>query len=142
VNPGTRATHNQFCLTEKWEAVRNARGGKVTHHITYELPLMDGRRLRTRVSRPADNTTYGPSLWKTILRDQLEVTEEEFWACVKAKQLPDRGQEAQPASGSSLPAGLVYQLLHVARVPEAEVKGMTLEQANERMAEHWSRPSQ
>ena len=139
---GTRASHNQFCLTEKWEAVRNARGGKATHQITYELPLWDGRRLRTRVSRPADDTTYGPSLWKTILRDQLEVTEDEFWACIKDKQLPDRGQDAEPTSGSSLPAGLVYQLLHVARVPEAEVKGMTLEQANKRMAEHWSRPSQ
>jgi len=142
VSPGTRATHNQFCLTEKWEVVRNTRGGKVTHHITFELQLLDGRRLRTRVSRPADNTTYGPSLWKTILRDQLEVTEGEFWACVKDKELPDRGQGAEPTSGSSLPAGLVYQLIHVARIPEAEVKGLTLDQANARMAEHWSRPPQ
>lgn len=142
MSPGTRATHNQFCLAEKWEAVRNARGGKVTHHITYELPLLDGRRLRTRVSRPADNTTYGPSLWKAILRDQLEVTEGEFWACVKDKQLPNRGQVAEPTSGSSLPAGLVYQLIHVARIPEAEVKGLTLDQANAVMAEHWSRPPQ
>ena len=142
MSPGTRATHNQFCLTEKWEAVRNARGGTVTHHITYELPLWDGRRLRTRVSRPADNTTYGPSLWKAILRDQLEVTEDQFWACVKDKQRPDRGQDAQPTSGSSLPAGLVYQLLHVARVAEADVKGLTLDQANAVMAEHWSQPPQ
>ena len=58
----------------------DARGGKVIHYITYELPLFDGRRLRTRVWRPADNTTYGPSLWKAILRDRLEVTEDEFWA--------------------------------------------------------------
>lgn len=142
MSPGTRASHNQFCLTEKWEAVRNTRGGKVTHHITYELPLLDGRRLRTCVSRPADNTTYGPSLWKAILRDQLEVTEDEFWACVKDKQRPDRGQDAEPTSRSSLPAGLVYQLIHVARVPEADVKGLTLDQANAVMAEHWSRPPQ
>ena len=54
--------------------MRNARGGTVTDHITYELPLLDGRRPLTRVSRPANNTTYGPSLCKTILRDQLEVT--------------------------------------------------------------------
>ena len=140
MSPGTRATHNQFCLTEKWEAVRNARGGKVTHHITYELPLLDGRRLRTRVSRPADNTTYGPSLWKAILREQLEVTEAEFWACVRDKQLPDRGQDAEPTASASLPAGLVYQLIHVARVHEDEVMAMTLDEANARMAEHWSRP--
>ena len=142
MSPGTRATHNQFCLTEKWEAVRNARGGPVAHHITYELPLWDGRRRRTRVSRPADNTTYGPSLWKTILRDQLEVTEDQFWACVKDKERPNRGQDAQPTSGSSLPAGLVYQLIHIARLPEAHVKGLTLDQANAVMAEHWSQPPQ
>ena len=140
--PGTRATHNKFCLIEKWEPVRNARGGKVIHHITYERALWDGRCLRTRVSRPADNTTYGPSLWRAILRDQLDVTEEEFWACVKAKQSPDRGQDAKPASGASLPAGLVYQLIHVARVPEADIKGLTLDEANAVMAEHWSRPPQ
>ena len=134
MGPGTRATHSQFCLTEKWEAVCNARGGEAAHYITYELQLLDGRRLRTRMSRPADNTTYGPSLWKTILRDQLEVTEDQFWACVKDQQRPD--------SGSSLPAGLVYQLIQVARVPEGDVKGLTLDQANAAMAEHWSRPPQ
>lgn len=67
MSPGSRASHNQFRLTEKWEAVRNARGGTVTDHITYELLLLDGRRLRARVSRPADNTTYGPGLCKVIL---------------------------------------------------------------------------
>lgn len=142
MGPGTRATHSQFCLTEKWEAVCNAGGGEATHYITYELQLLDGRRLRTRMSRPADNTTYGPSLWKTILRDQLEVTEDQFWACVKDQQRPDRGQDAKPTSGSSLPAGLVYQLIQVARVPEGDVKGLTLDQANAAMAEHWSRPPQ
>ena len=114
----------------------------MAHHITYELPLSDGRRLRTRVSRPADNTTYGPSLWKTILRDQLEVTGDEFWACVKDKQLPERGQDAEPTSVPALPAGLVYQLIHVAHVPEADVMGLTLDQANALMAAHWSRPPQ
>lgn len=137
---GSRADHNQFCLIEEWEAVRNARGGKVRHHITFELLLFDGRRLRTRISRPADNTAYGPSLWKAILREQLEVTEDEFWACLKNKQLPNRGQDAEPEPVAALPAGLVYQLIHVAHVPEDEVRQLTLEQANARMSEHWSGP--
>lgn len=69
------------------------------------------------------------------------MTGDQFWACVKDKQRPDRGQDAEPTSGSSLPAGWVYQLIHVARVPEADVKGLTLDQANAVMAEHWSRPA-
>jgi len=143
VNTGTRADHNQFCLTEGWESVRNARGGRVGHHITYELALADGRRLRTRVSRPANNTTYGPSLWKAILRDQLEVTEDEFWSCVKDDLLPSRGEEAPEAvSAGSLPAGLVYQLIHVAHIPEDQVKAMSLDEAVARISAHWSSPQQ
>lgn len=134
---GTRAEHRQFCLTESWKAVRSARGDKVRHHITFELPLPDGRRLRTRVSRPADNTRYGPSLWKAILRDQLEVAEGEFWSCVKDKKLPDRGQRADPVQTGNLPAGLVYQLITVAHVPEDDVMMLSLDEANARMAEHW-----
>lgn len=145
MSAGTRADHHQFCRTEKWEAVLGARGGKVRHHITYELLLLNGRRLRTRVSRPDGNTTYGQrtygqSLWKAILRDQLEVTEDAFWSCVKHKQLPHRGQDTEPDLTGSLPAGLVYQLIHVAHVPEDEVMKLSLDEANAQMTEHWSRP--
>lgn len=42
----------------------------------------DGRVLRTRVSHPVDRTDYGKSLWSHILRDQLEVSEAQFWECV------------------------------------------------------------
>lgn len=140
MNAGTRVDHNQFCLNEEWELVRDARGRAVGHHVTYELPLRDGNIQRTRISHPVNKQTYGPRLWKTILRDQLEVTEEEFWACVKDKQLPDRGQDEDETPEEALPAGLVYQLIHVAGVPEDEVKTMTLEQAVARMTAHWSKP--
>ncbi len=136
----SRRDHNRFCKTEGWDEVRNARGGKVEHHITYELPLPDGRILRTHVSRPTDNTSYGLSLWKHILTDQLEVTEAEFWACVRDKQLPDRGTASIEPPAQALPAGLVYQLIHVAGIPEAEVATMTLDRALAVMNEHWSQP--
>ena len=35
------------------------------------------------MSRLASTQTYGPGLWRTILSDQLCVTEEEFWALQK-----------------------------------------------------------
>lgn len=130
----------------KWELVRDAKGRPVGHHITYELKLHDGRVLRTRVSRPANKTTYGPGLWKAILSKQLDVTEVEFWAGVKHRhrhrQRPERGQPQVDTAEATLPAGLVHQLIHVARVPEDEVKKLTLEQAVAVMAEHWSTPAQ
>ena len=139
MNAGTRVDHNQFCLNEEWVLVRDAYGRPVRHQVTYELALNDGNILRTRVSRPADKTAYGPSLWKTILRDQLWVTEDEFWVCVRGKKLPDRGQSADETPEASLPAGLVYQLIHVVLVPEDEVKNLTLEQALAVMNEHWGK---
>ncbi|GAB3349488.1 hypothetical protein GCM10027300_12620 [Modestobacter lapidis] len=120
--------------------VRNARGGVVAHHVTYELGLPGGRTLRTRISRPPNTETYGPGLWKRILTDQLEVSEAEFWACVSNKQVPVRETGVNEAPAAALPAGLVNQLLHTAGVPEAEVSQMSLERALVVMNEYWSRP--
>lgn len=141
MSAGSRRDHDTFCRTEGWIEVSNARGGSVSHHLTYELLLDDGRILRTRISRPANNTTYGPSLWSTILRDQLLVTEAEFWACVRERDLPPRGGASEIPS-RALPAELVHQLIHVARVPEVEVAQMDLTQAIARMSAYWSQPQQ
>ncbi|MEV0898574.1 hypothetical protein [Actinoplanes sp. NPDC049802] len=136
MNPGTRVDHHQFCLNEKWETVRDGRGRAVGHRVTYELPLRDGRILRTRISRPVNKDTYGARLWKTILADQLEVTEAEFWACVKDKQPPDRGWEEAEIPAKALPASLVYQLIHEVGLAESEVAAMTLEDAMAAMVGH------
>lgn len=50
MNAGTRADHNQFCLTEGWELVRGAQGRPVRHHVIYERDLPDLQILRTPVS--------------------------------------------------------------------------------------------
>ncbi len=75
-----------------------------------------------------------------ILADQLQVTETQFWACVSNRERPDRGTGASEPPASALPADLVYQLIHVARIPEDTVAGMTLQRATEVMVAHWSRP--
>lgn len=136
----SRRDHQRFCEIEGWAEVRNARGKPTKHHITYELALGDGRILRTRISRPANTDTYGPGLWRHILDDQLDVTEEEFWACVDGGTPPDR---ATPGSGippTALPADLMYQLVHVLGLAATEIEGITVEDAVRRLTEHWSRP--
>lgn len=140
MSPGSRVDHNKFCTTEGWEPVRDARGRRLRHHITYELALPDGRILRTRISRPLNTTTYGAGLWATILREQLDVTEDQFWACVTDKRKPDRGQPPAKIPEGALPAQLVWQLINTAGVPEDEVARMTIEQAVAAMTAHWSKP--
>ena len=132
----TRKHHLTFCTREGWTEVRSSRGKGAAHHVTCELSIPDGRILRTRISRPPNSSEYGPRLWAHILRDQLDVSEDEFWACVTHRVVPSRG--APPAAGAGLPADLVYQLLHRVGLSESEVAAMTTKQAADRMAHFWA----
>jgi hypothetical protein len=98
----TRKDHQNYCLNEGWTQIRNARG-KSGHHVTFELTLPDGRVLRTRISHPPNRQTYGPSMWAHILRDQLHVSEDEFWACVRERRclMPEHVRRAANGSGRS-----------------------------------------
>lgn len=118
--PATREDHDTFCETERWTIVRGATGRPVRHHRTYELTLRDGRTLRTRISQPVDRSQYSPSMWAHILRNQLEVTADEFWACVKAGELPDRGRRAAPDAKKAVPLYLVAALRDLG-VEEADI---------------------
>lgn len=121
--------------------VRNARGKPTEHHMTYELTLADGTVLRSRISRPANTDTYGPSLWGHILgAEQLAVTEDEFWDCGDNGRLPDRSRFGPAAPPTALPASLVYQLVHTLGLGAAEVEGMTQEEAVRRLQAHWAQP--
>ena len=132
----TRKDHEAFCAAEGWLRVRDARGRTGTHHVTYELALPDGRVLRTRISHPVDRSGYGPSLWGHILRDQLQVTEQEFWACVRENMKPERGAPEPPAT--ALPADLVHMLITRVGLPEAEVAAMSKDQAIARLQQYWT----
>lgn len=132
----TRDDHDAFCRTEAWERVRDARGRTGTHHIIYELSLLDGRILRTRISHPIDRTTYGAGIWRHILRDQLQVDEEAFWRCVHDKIVPDRGVPTTPEQ--ALPADLVHLLINRVGLNEAEVADMNRDDAIARLQEFWT----
>lgn len=133
----TRKDHQKFCETEGWEQIRSARGKTGTHHLTYEFAVPDGRVLRTRISHPPDRSSYGRAIWTHTLRDQLQVTEDVFWACVRDGAKPDRGRSPTPEA--AIPALLVHQLVVRFRVPEDEVAAMTKQEAVDRLSLLWSR---
>lgn len=129
----TRADHARFVRVEGWTPVAS------THHETYQLALPDGTVLRTRISRPPDRTSYGRRLWAHILRDQLDVTEESFWACVRDGVTPDRGTSGPPARfGDSIPLDVVTLLLDRVGLTREQIRSMTREEAIARLNEHWS----
>ncbi|MDO5499475.1 MAG: hypothetical protein Q4F67_07325 [Propionibacteriaceae bacterium] len=98
--------------------------------------LDDGQILRTRISHPPNRDTYGPSLWGHILRDQLDVSEAEFWRCVRDRVTPERGGRAEDAT-SPIPAGVIAQLL-AHGMPESEVKALSRAEAIEMLNDIWS----
>lgn len=132
----TRQDHDRFCRTEGWQPVRDAQGRTGVHQVTYELVLADGRVLRTRISRPPDRQTYGKSLWAHILRDQLDVDEPTFWACVRAGSVPRRGAVEPPTS--ALPAEVVALLLSKVGLDETEVAKLNREEAIARLQRFWT----
>ena len=137
----TRREHVRFCEVEGWRQVQSARESANKHHITFELPLDDGRILRTRISRPPNNETYGKALWAHILRDQLCVTHGEFWKCVDDSEVPVRSSSMALPPPAALPAGLAHQLLHVLALSSKEVAALSLDDAIALMNEHWSQQS-
>lgn len=90
----------------------------------------------TRISHPVDRSGYGPILWRHILRDQLQVTEREFWVCVRENIKPGRGAPEPPAH--ALPADLVHMLITRVGLPEAEVAAMSKDQAAARVQQYWT----
>jgi hypothetical protein len=132
----TREAHEAFCKIEGWQPVRNARGKSGTHHVIYELQLHDGRILRTRISHPVNREAYGENLWSHILRDQLDLDQAAFWACVQEGKKPDRGAPEQPAE--ALPADLVHLLLTRVHLSEAEMAVMSKDEAIARMQKYWA----
>lgn len=122
--PATRVDHENFCLVENWTRRKTSTGRSGTHHHNYELNLPDGRILLTRISHPINRKDYGVALWAHILRDQLEITNSEFWDCVKHKVLPDRGF-AQQDIANAIPSDVVNILVNKFHVPEQEIRELS-----------------
>ena len=90
--------------------------------------------LRTRISRPINSSEYGPKLFSHILKNQLEVRQEEFWSCVRDSKLPDRGFEPMAAPAQSIPLFLLRELMRLG-VSEQEALTYTPAEAAEKRAE-------
>lgn len=132
----TRKDHWRFCEMEGWSNVRSSSGKAGTHHDSFELVLEKGEILRTRISRPPDRTDYGPGIWSHILKDQLQVSEAEFWECVETGKPPRRGAIAEPEK-EPIPTGVVWNLINRVGLSETEVSAMSKEEAIARLNDFW-----
>ena len=143
MGPGRRVSsairpddHRRFCDTEGWQRVRSASGQRSTHHETYELALPTGDVLRTRISRPPDRTVYGSGLWSHILRDQLQVSQQEFWQCVNDGIVPMRSRPVDPVP--AILTEVLYLLKQRVGLRDDQLADMTADEAIERLQHYWT----
>ncbi len=95
-------------------------------HWRYRKDLPNGTILRTKVSHVLRDEV-GLDLFKHILRDQLRVTEDQFWNVVRGlgTELPEpRAPEAE-----TVPGWLVQRLIMTVGLREDDVREMTVDEA-------------
>lgn len=78
----------RFCKIDGWEQDTGV-GGPRQRHIRYEKQMAGQAALRTQVSHDRSGTP-SPGRWKAILRNQLKVTEEQFWEALRSGDPVDR----------------------------------------------------
>ncbi len=118
---------------EGWKKSGTGRGASKTgDHHRYTLALANGDILSTRVSH-GKGQIGDPRLVAHVLRDQLAVTEEDFWACVERGTLPPRPQPpSPPASEEVLDAKLVRNLIRRVGLTERDLAGLSRDEAVQR----------
>lgn len=76
-------------------------------------------------------------MWSAILRDQLRVTNDEFWDCVQNRVLPDRGGAVATSNPKALPLHILSELIdRLGMTPEDAIQ-LSLHDALDRLNKYW-----
>jgi hypothetical protein len=105
-------------------------------HRRFQKERADGTILRTKVPH-GSRDEIGDDLFRHILRDQLRVTEEQFWGIVRGgATLP----EPPHTAAATVPGWLVERLLFTVGLPESEIRAMTADEARAAWDAYQARP--
>lgn len=133
MRPIPHRAHKKFVETEGWEKKGKSGSSRETgDHYRYTLTLATGDVLYTRVSHGAGQLD-DPNLIAAVLREELQVTEKQFWACVNRGTIPPRPKLLQTDSSvEKLDAKLIRNLIRRVGLSLDEIEKLTKEEAVER----------
>ena len=118
----------RYVQVEGWEDKDKKSGKKTVDHHRYVFTTPTGERLFTKVSH-GRGQIHDRDLFEHILRDQLCIGEEQFWAAVDRGVPPMRLSPAPTNPEGALDAKLVRNLLTKVKVTPGQLVGMTHEEA-------------
>ena len=119
----------RFCVVDGWRRKADAPGRRVAKHEVWQKTLASGVTLRTLISKGRES--YAKGVFAAILKRQLQVTEQEFWAAVDKRRAPARPQAPSTRPpGEALPFALVRKLLAAGYALD-DLKGLSAKQAIE-----------
>ncbi|MFI4971208.1 MAG: hypothetical protein ACHP7H_00895 [Hyphomicrobiales bacterium] len=137
--PLAHSDHKKFVEIEGWTKKGTVSGaGKSGDHFRYSLRLNTGEILYTRVSH-GSGSINDPSLVASILREQLRVSEQDFYRCVNDGTLPPRpAPDDLEAPVEGLDAKLVRNLINKVGLSQPEVAAINKAEAVERWLKYLS----
>ena len=109
--------------TEEPSLTRGRR--RTGNHWRFSKWLPDGTLLRTKISHSLRDE-IGADLFRHILRDQLRVREDAFWAVVRGASGEGTAVATPPAT---IPGWLVQRLLFTVGLGEDDLRSMSPEEA-------------
>lgn len=121
--------------TEEPNLVRGR--ARTSDHWRYRKDLPNGTTLRTKVSHSLRDE-IGIGLFKHILRDQLQVGEDEFWDVVRRRAT--EATEPRPPTAATIPGWLVQRLILTVGLREDDIRAMTVEEARAAWEAYQARP--
>ena len=117
-----------FVQVEGWEDKDKKSEKKKGDHHRYVFTIPTGGRLYTRNS-PGKGQIYNSDLFQHILRDQLGISKDQFWAAVDHGIKPVRQSPTSMQISGALDAKLVRNLITKVKVSPIELESMTKQQA-------------
>lgn len=118
----------RFVQIEGWEDKDKKSGKKKGDHHRYVFTTPTGERLYTRISH-GKGQIHDPDLFAHILRDQLSINEEQFWAAVDHGKKPIRQTPPPIQMSGALDAKLVRNLITKVKVNPIQLEGITQQEA-------------
>ena len=121
-----------FLHADEWTTTRE------TSHEFFEKLLPNGDLLRTHVSR-SGHKTLGPGRFRAILRNQLCVSESDFWDTVRSGRPVVRPSETDEPRAQH-PAWVIRVLVENLHLTAYEIESLSVEEARQLVDEFHGRP--